>query len=285
MRRALGKGLTQLLSEPQSAEAPVREIPIDAIVANPRQPRTHFSSEALAELAESIRNHGILQPLVVRPLGSGKYELIAGERRFRAARLAGLKVVPVSIRTADARGSLELALIENLQREDIGPLESARAFRRLIDEFDLTQEQVAERVGKSRTAVANTVRLLRLPQRVLEALEKGTVSEGHVRPLLALSEPVEQLALFEKIVQQGLTSKQVEKLAGARVKTAPGKRRTKPGVVDATDPNWRALEARASEVLGAPVELDGSEHGGKIAIRFFSEEDLLRIMEKLGVEL
>ncbi len=284
MRRALGKGLTQLLSEPQSAEAPVREVRLDTIVANPRQPRTHFSPEALAELAESIRIHGILQPLVVRALGAGKYELIAGERRFRAAQLAGLAVVPVTVRTADAKVSLEIALIENLQREDIGPLESARAFRRLIDEFGLTQEQVAERVGKSRTAVANTVRLLRLPQRVLDALEKGTVTEGHVRPLLSLQEPVEQLALFDKIVQQGLTSKQVEKLAGAGSRT-PGAKRRRPGVVDATDPNWRALEGRASEVLGAPVELDGSEHGGKISIRFFSEEDLLRIMEKLGVEL
>lgn len=263
----------------------MREVQLEAIVPNPRQPRSHFAPGTLAELAESIRTHGILQPLVVRPLGSGRYELIAGERRFRAARLAGLSVVPVSIRTADAKGSLELALIENLQREDIGPLESARAYRQLMDEFDLTQEQVAERVGKSRTAVANTVRLLRLPPRILEALERGTVSEGHVRPLLSVAQPVEQLALFEKIVQQGLSSKQVEKLAGAKGKTAKGRRRQKTGVVDATDPNWRALEGRASELLGAPVELDGSEHGGKISIRFFSEEDLLRIMEKLGVEL
>lgn len=192
-------------------------------------------------------------------------------------------MVPVVVRTSDSRGSLELALIENLQREDIGPIESARAYRRLIDEFGLTQEGVAERVGKSRTAVANTVRLLRLPPRILRALESGEITEGHARPLLALEDSAAQLALFDKIVRQGMTSKDVER----SVKPTQRKpsRARKPGVVDPSDPNWRALESRASEVLGSPVKLEGSERGGTISVRFFSEEDLLRIMDLFGVQI
>jgi ParB family chromosome partitioning protein len=257
-------------------------VPVESVSPNPRQPRTHFDAEALQELAESIRLHGVLQPLLVRPQADGKYELIAGERRWRAAQLAGLKRVPVVVRTSDNRASLEMALIENLQREDIGPIESARAYRRLMDEFDLTQEQVAERVGKSRVAVANTVRLLRLAPRILEALEKGEISEGHARPLVSLDDPAAQLALFDKITAEGLTSKDVEKTVRGSAAGKPRKRKT---VVDATDPNWRALEDQASQVLGAPVKLDGTERGGTITVRFFSEEDLLRIMEQLGVEL
>lgn len=281
MRRALGKGLSQLIAEP--TDGPVTEVVVDSITPNPRQPRTHFDEEALAELADSIRQHGILQPLVVRPVGKGKYELIAGERRWRAAQRAGLRQVPVVVRATDPKGSLELALIENLQRADIGALESARAYRQLMDEFGLTQEQVAERVGKSRAAVANTVRLLRLPERILQALEVGEVSEGHVRPLLGLDSPAAQLALFDKITQEGLSSKDVER--AVRPSAPSVRRQRKPGVVDATDPNWKALQQAASERLGAPVRLDGSERGGTISIRFFSEEDLIRIMEQLGVEL
>lgn len=281
MRRALGKGLSQLIAEP--TDGPVTEVAINVITPNPRQPRTHFDEEALAELAESIRVHGVLQPIVVRPIGKGKYELIAGERRWRASQQAGLRQVPVVVKQTDPKGSLEIALIENIQRADIGALESARAYRQLMDEFGLTQEQVAERVGKSRAAVANTVRLLRLPERILKALEIGEVSEGHVRPLLGLDSAAAQLALFDKIVHEGLSSKDVERVVKpTRPKVG---RARKPGVVDATDPNWKALQTAASEKLGAPVKLEGSERGGTISICFFSEEDLVRIMETLGVEL
>src|SRR5580704_9085673 len=183
MRRALGKGLSQLIAE--QYEGPTNELPVADIVPNSRQPRTVFNDEALEELAASIREYGILQPLIVRPLAEGKHELIAGERRLRAAKLAGLTSVPVIVRSAGNQSSLELALIENLQREDINALESAKAYRRLIDEFGMTQEQVADRVGKSRVSVANTVRLLRLPKRIMEGLEAGFISEGHARALLA----------------------------------------------------------------------------------------------------
>ncbi len=281
MRRALGKGLSQLITE--SNDGPTTEVAIDLITPNPRQPRTHFEESALAELAESIRLHGVLQPLIVRPLAQGRYELIAGERRWRAAQRAGLRQVPVVVRATDPRGSLEIALIENIQREDIGALESARAYRQLMDEFGLTQEQVAERVGKSRSAVANTVRLLRLPERILGALDAGLISEGHARPLLSLDSPAAQLALFDKMTSEGMSSKDVERAVRPVPKAAPRSR--KPGVVDASDPNWRALQDAASERLGSPVKLEGSEKGGTISIRFFSEEDLVRIMEVLGVEL
>ncbi len=279
MRRALGKGLSQLIGE-QSDATPTEAL-IGSISPNPRQPRSHFDQDALQELADSIKLHGVLQPLVVRPSTEGKFELIAGERRWRASQLAGLTHVPILVRSSDNRSSLELALIENIQREDIGPLEAARAYRLLMDEFDLTQEQVAERVGKSRAAVANSVRLLRLPPRVLEAIEKGEITEGHARPLLSLDSPEAQLAMLDRILGEGLTSKEVER----SVRPADKKRKVRRTVIDATDPNWQALQEKASEVLGSPVALTGTEKGGTIVIRFFSEDDLVRLMDQLGVEL
>src|SRR5947199_5012387 len=191
MMRVLGKGLSQLIGE--QADTTISEVLVDAIVPNQRQPRTYFKEEAVQELANSIREVGILQPLVVRPLSEGKYELIAGERRLRASKLAGLETVPVLVRAADDRTSLEMAIIENVQREDISPLESARAYRKLIDEFGLTQEQVAQKVSKSRVSVANTLRLLRLPAQIQQALESGDIQEGHARALLAFESEEEQL--------------------------------------------------------------------------------------------
>ncbi len=283
MRRALGKGLSQLMSEKVVIATPdaSTEAPIGSISPNPRQPRSYFDEASLTELADSIRLHGVLQPLVVRPAGEGKFELIAGERRLRASQMAGLTHVPILVRSTDNQTSLELALIENVQREDIGPLEAARAYRLLMDEFDLTQEQVAARVGKSRVVVANTVRLLRLPPRILEALERGQITEAHARPLLALDSSAAQLAMFDRILGEGMTSKDVER----SVRPAEKKPKVKRTVVDSTDPNWRALQEKASEVLGAPVALTGSEKGGTVVIRFFSEDDLVRVMDQLGVQL
>jgi ParB family chromosome partitioning protein len=227
------------------------------------------------ELAASIREVGILQPLVVRPLGANRYELIAGERRFRASKLAGLKKVPVVVRTANDQASLELAIIENVQREDISPLESARAYRRLMDEFGLTQEAVAAKVGKSRVAIANTVRLVKLPSRVLEGLEKGEITEAHARALLGLPNAAMQLAVFDQILEKGLTVKQVEKLAtqGAAAKAAL---RAKEA-----DPNLQALFEEISIRLGAPTKLEANGRGGKIVIDYFSEDDLIRIVDLL----
>jgi len=282
MRRALGKGLSQLIAE--QYEGPVNELSVDDIVPNSRQPRTIFDDEALQELAASILEYGILQPIVVRPIAEGKHELIAGERRLRAAKLAGLKAVPVLVRAADNQSSLEIALIENLQREDINSLESARAYRKLMDEFGLTQEQVADRVGKSRTAIANTVRLLRLPKRITEGLERGEISEGHARALLGFESEAHQLAVFDRIIEQGLNVRDVEKAAKPNTGAAPKKPKSKQPLKQ--DPNYDALQESLSRHLGTPAKFQHAEHGGgKLVIDFYSDDDLDRILEVIGFRM
>jgi ParB family chromosome partitioning protein len=283
MRRALGKGLSQLLGE--TVDAPTTEVAVSSIVPNARQPRRHFDQDALEELAASIRQVGILQPLIVRPISGGKYELIAGERRLRAAQIARLPTVPVVVRSADLLGSLEIALIENIQREDISPLECAEAYRRLIDEFDLTQEEVAAKVGKSRPAVANTVRLLKLPERIRSGLAEGKISEGHARALLGVESPEIQLALYDRIVKRGLTVRDVEAAAkGPLPKRRPGSKQTKDAP-RSTDPAWRALEDGLSMYFGSTVRLERGPVGGKIVIDFYSDDDLDRMLELLGIHL
>ncbi|MGV3615067.1 MAG: ParB/RepB/Spo0J family partition protein [Fimbriimonas sp.] len=281
MRRALGKGLSQLIAE--QFEGTPNEVALDDIVPNQRQPRTFFDESALEELAASIRDYGVLQPLLVKPLTEGKYELIAGERRLRASKLAGLKTVPVLVRSAGPQNSLEIALIENVQREDINALECARAYRRLIEEFDLTQEQVAERVGKSRTTIANTVRLLKLPRRIQEGLEANRITEGHARALLAFETEPQQLAIYDQILDRGLTVREVERAAKpAGTKKAPKTAEPKPAEAD---PNDGSLEEGLSVFLGTPVRLQRSEVGGKLVVEFYSDDDLDRILEQLGFRL
>lgn len=270
MRRSLGKGLTQLLGEQFEGGAP-SEVPVDAIVPNPRQPRTNFEDAALRELAASVKEYGVLNPLTVRPLTEGRYELIAGERRLRAARLAGLDNVPVVIRAAGDQGSLELAMIENVQREDINAMEASRAYRRLMDEFGLTQDAVADKVGKARPTIANALRLLKLPPKIQELLHEGRISEGHARALLAFPHPDQQLAMVNAIVDRGLSVREVERAA----QPAQPKKRPRKNSVDA---NLAAVERTLGERLGAPVKI---AHG-KIEIAFYGDEDLQRIIEALG---
>lgn len=285
MRRALGKGLSQLIGE--QADPTPNEAPIESIVPNKRQPRTHFDEDALSELSASIKSHGILQPLVVRAIGEGKYELIAGERRLRAAKAAGLKSVPIIVRSAGDQGSLELALIENVQREDISPLEAAKAYRKLMDEFGLTQEKVAEKVGKSRVAIANVVRLLKLQPKILEGLEKGLISEGHARALLQVENEAIQLALYDKIVSAGMTVRDVERAAKAAEEAGQAKKKSskKNAGQMSFDPEWRRLEDGMSVYFGSPVKLAKAEVGGKITIDFYSDDDLTRILDILGIHL
>lgn len=320
MRRSLGRGLSQLLSQsppapkratqkpsprpssdkpkpkPQpkpaakaKAAAPVRtpdsevrQVPTAAIRPNSRQPRTRFGEEDLAELAASIKEVGILQPLIVRPAGGGQFELIAGERRLRAAQLAGLASVPAIERLASNQSSLEIALIENLQREDISPLEAAKAYQQLMDEFGLTQEQVARKVGKSRPAVANSVRLLRLSSRIQQGLDSGQITEGHARALMAVENPALQLALFEKVVAKGLSVRETEEA------TRDGSQRAgarKPARNQSYIPEWESIRTSLSERFGAPVQLQRSGNKGKLVIEFFSDDDLDRILESLGIRL
>lgn len=278
MRRALGKGLSQLIGE-QYDDSP-SSVAINAIEANRWQPRSVFHDEALHELAASIREVGVLQPLVVRPLTEGRYELIAGERRLRASKLAGLKQVPIIVRATSDQTSLEIALIENIQREDIGPLECARAYRQLMTEFGLTQERVADKVGKARTTVANTVRLLRLPPKIQDGLETGRITEGHARALLAVDKEEVQLALYDQILVRSLNVRDVEKLASQRPRKP---RQAKLGLE--SNPEWSILEEALSVHLGAPVKLQKDEVGGKITIDFYSDDDLERIVEGLGFQL
>ena len=228
-------------------------------------------------MAESIRAHGVLQPLVVRPAEAGHFELIAGERRLRAAQLAGRTTVPVVIRNANSKESLELAIVENIQREDINALECARAYRRLIDEFGLTQDLVAQRVGKSRVAIANTIRLLKLPEEIQAAIEIGNLSEGHARALLALPTADSQLALYRRIIANGLTVREVEAIIRGLGQPATASAKAP------LDPNWKAIGSRLTERLGASVKMDKTKSGGRIVVEFYSDDELQGILDRLEI--
>lgn len=285
MRRALGKGLAQLLGE-QSDVQP-NELELDQIQANVNQPRKRFDEDALEELAESIRAVGILQPIVVRPIAENRYEIIAGERRFRAAKLAGLTSVPVTVRSAENDATLQMALIENVQREDISALECAWAYKQLSEDFGFSHEQIAQRVGKSRVAISNTLRLLRLPEEVQEAIGSGLITEGHARALLTCESEGKLRELFYKVVDQGMTVRETERAARAadvpKAKAERTKAKGKPA--DKADPNWSGLEEALSTYFGSPVKLEAGQIGGKLSIEFYSDDDLQRILDILGVHL
>jgi ParB family transcriptional regulator, chromosome partitioning protein len=283
--RGLGRGLGALIGE-QDAMRPreaVVEIPPEEIRANRYQPRQSMDDAALHELAESIREHGVLQPIVVRRADHG-YELVAGERRFRAAQLAGLARVPACVRDYSDEQALEVALVENLQREDINGLEAARAYRLLSTEFGLTQEQIAVKVGKSRSTVANTLRLLQLSPTEQRSLEKGEITEGHARALLA-SEPTRRKALLTDIIGGKSSVREAEQMArGERVvASAPeGPPAPRAGSADA---NVAAVEARLRELLGTRVSIRRRGSRGAIQVEFYSDEDLDRLVGLLGVRV
>ncbi|MCL4284825.1 MAG: ParB/RepB/Spo0J family partition protein [Fimbriimonadaceae bacterium] len=276
MRRSIGRGLSQLLSERE--EVQLMQVPLDQIRANPRQPRSIFDDESLAELTESVRRVGVLQPIVLRKIAEDRFEIVAGERRFRAAQRAELAAIPAVVRSASSQAAFEMALVENIQREDISPIDKAHAYRRLMDEFGLSQEEVAIRVGKTRSAVANTIRLLKLPQRIQDALILGTLTEAHGRALLSFGEPAVQLALFERILKTGMTVAALEALA----KEAAPKGRKKR---ELDDPHWERIESGLRETLGAPVSLSRKGKGGRITIEFFSDDELTRILDAVGVQI
>jgi ParB family chromosome partitioning protein len=261
-------------------------IEIERIVPNPRQPRERFAHEALRELAESIRAHGVIQPLVVTQVRGAdnevlpRYQLIAGERRWQASRLAGLAAVPVVVREATPQEMLELALIENIQRADLNPLEEAAAYRHLMDDFHLTQEQVAERVGKSRVAVANAVRLLKLPEEARRALGEGQITEGHARALLRLENVGDQRALLKRILEDGLSVRQAESYVSEDERTP--QRREVQAESKPRDPQARHLEEQFRRALGTKVTLQRHRSGGgRLIIEFFSEEELASIHDTI----
>lgn len=255
------------------------EVPIEKIAANPQQPRHDFDEKELEELAGSIKEHGIIQPLVVAKIAPEQYELIAGERRLKAAKIAGLKMVSVIVREeAGEREKLELALIENIQRHDLNVLEEARAYKKLIEEFDLTQEEVAEKVGKSRSAVANKVRLLGLPIEIQRALSEGKITEGHARSILAIENLEKQRALFELILKDNLTVRQTEDKV-REVTVSTHKRRIGPAI---QNPEFKEKEEKIAASLGTKVSIKKSGGGGKIIIEFYSPEELESISQKIS---
>lgn len=282
MRRALGKGLAQLI-EAQQTESGVATIAVADLIPNRQQPRTHFDDEHLEELSASIKEHGVLQPILVRSIADSRYEIIAGERRFRAAVLAGLTEIPALVRAASAQDALQIALIENIQREDISAIECARAYKELADAYGMTQEQIAVKVGKSRVAITNALRLLRLPGDIQDALEQGLISEGHARALLGLDSVVQQLALFKKILEIGLTVREVERIVAG--KTPVEERKPTRDEATPKDPNLGALERALSTYLGSKTEIQPAKKGGRMMVTYHSDEELERILEVLGVHL
>jgi ParB family chromosome partitioning protein len=283
MQYGLGRGLNSLippkkiiqaLSAENEIPAGVRllELPTTNIRPNPKQPRENFDYQDLEDLINSIKEHGILQPLVVSKIDGGNYELIAGERRLRAAKMLNIKTVPAILRTVRDQEKLELALIENIQRKDLNPVEEARAFRQLMDEFNLTQDEVSRRVGRSRPAVANTLRLLGLPEEIQKALRSGKLTESHARILLGLDSEKEQLKHFSKILKNDLTSREAE---GA-VKKARGIR------VSKANPAVSAKEETLRSALGTKVEIKKRGPGGQIVIHFYSDEELNNLVKKIS---
>lgn len=284
-RRGLGRGLGALI--PQGEEAGtgdgsdgLRTVPIDAIVPNPHQPRSVMDEEALDELAASIEEHGLIQPLIVNDSGEDVYTLIAGERRWRAAQRAGLTQVPVVVKEASPQGMLELALIENIQRADLNPLEEAAAYRQLIDEFGLTQAQVAKRVGKSRPAVANTVRLLELPEKVRQAVVNGEISGGHARAILGLPTEEMRLNMMNTVIRKGLSVRQTESLVRKWMSAA----RPRGRQAQRTPPELVSLESQFQQSLGTRVNITRGAKGGKVVIHFYSDEELNAIYEAIVKE-
>jgi len=284
-RSGLGKGLESLIPTWQSSPTPVgaseqvQLLPIASISPNPQQPRKIFEEDQLEDLATSIKQHGIIQPLIVIAAeGVDRYTLIAGERRLRAAKLAGLKDVPAIVRTASQQEQLEFAIIENVQREDLNPIERARAYQSLADQFSLTHEDIAQRVGKSRATVTNTLRLLNLPVVVQQTLQSGEISEGHARSLLALPSARAMEAALDSILSLGLNVRQTELLVSKLSGKAPTSKKVTTRSAEAED-----LENRLRQFFHTKVMLSKGKRGGTISISFYSDEELNAILDRLGI--
>jgi len=274
-KRGLGKGLGALISSSTAAEQPRHEmIPVDSISPNPLQPRRRFKEESLEELAESLKEHGLVQPIIVRPMGTG-YELLVGERRWRAAQLAGVKAIPAVIREAEPSECLEIALVENLHRDDLNGIEEATAYRQLMEEFGMSQEDISQRVGKSRSAVANALRLLHLPVEVQATVVAEEISPGHARALLGLQGDPHQAALLQRIIEEGLSVRQTEDLVRRRLGGGgEPEKREKPHVLnDYAELFSASLKARVRVVQG--------KRKGKIVIEFKGEKDLNRLLKEI----
>ncbi len=270
--RGLGRGLGALIPR---ATVGLREIAVDTIRPNPWQPRTNFDATELEELAQSIREHGVLQPVLVSQQSDGSYQLITGERRWRAVQLAGLPTVPAMVKEVTPQASLEMALVENIQRRDLNPLEEALAFRQLLEEHGLTQERLARRIGKSRVAVTNALRLLNLPEAVRQAVANGAISEGHARAILMADGEPRRLRLLARAVADHLSVRETEALARDMNASRVELPETPP------DPDIERLEDAFRQALGTRVRLLRGRHGGRLVIHFFSDDELQGLYEAI----
>ena len=286
---ALGRGLDALISTDDelhtSGSSSISEVPVSKIKANPNQPRREFAAEALNELAESIRQIGIIQPITLRKMDDGTYQIIAGERRWRASQMAGLSSIPAYIRTADDENMMQMALVENIQREDLNAIEIALAYQNLIEQYDLTQEKLSEKVGKNRATIANFLRLLKLPAQVQMALQNKEMDQRHARALLGLSKPSLQVKLFNEIKEKGYSVRQVEEMVkqlnNGETLTS-GRHKLSDKTAKRLPEEYAELRNRLSDVFSSKVQMTCNQQGkGKITIPFDSEEDLERIISML----
>mgnify|MGYP002510815335 FL=1 len=283
---ALGRGLDALISTQEEVEtsgsSSISEIALSQIEANPNQPRREFDEKALEELADSIRNFGIIQPITLRQLSDDRYQIIAGERRWRASQMAGIQRIPAYIRTADDENMMQMALVENIQREELNPIEVALAYQHLIERYNLKQEELSEKIGKNRATIANTLRLLKLPAQVQMAIKNRQIDKGHARALLSLADPAMQVKFFKEVLEKGYSVRQIEEMvaqinAGEAVKS--GKRTLQDKKVLLPE-EFKVLKTQLSDFFKTKVQMTCSQQGkGKISIPFENEEELTRIIE------
>lgn len=279
-KKGLGSGLDTLFMDNTNDIQVKKTLRTSEIEPNRDQPRKFFSDEAIAALADSIREYGVLQPILVRPLGTGMYQIVAGERRWRAARMLGLDEVPVNIKELSDLEAMQIAIVENLQRENLNPLEEASGYSELIEKFGMTQEKVAKLVGRSRSAVANAVRLLTLPESVQKMVESGDLSAGHARALLAFDDEELLISTAQKAVGGGLTVRQVEKIAQKTTEETP----EKPASDTKIDNYFKEMEISLNETLGRKVKVDYGKNKGALILEFYDKDDLAELASKLAKE-
>ncbi len=279
-KKGLGSGLDTLFMDNTNDIQVKKTLRTSEIEPNRDQPRKFFSDEAIAALADSIREYGVLQPILVRPLGTGMYQIVAGERRWRAARMIGLDEVPVNIKELSDLEAMQIAIVENLQRENLNPLEEASGYSELIEKFGMTQEKVAKLVGRSRSAVANAVRLLTLPESVQKMVENGDLSAGHARALLAFDDEELLIATAQKAAGGGLTVRQVEKIAQKSTEETP----EKPASDTKIDNYFKEMEISLNETLGRKVKVDYGKNKGALILEFYDKDDLAELASKLAKE-
>ena len=281
---ALGKGLSALIPEDMSEQAQEKKgnilIPLNEIKNDNNQPRKAFDSDKIAELTESIKTHGIIQPLILRKSEDGLYIIVAGERRWRAAKLAGLKEVPAIVMDLSEKEVLEISLIENIQRQDLNPIEEALAYKKLLNEFKLTQEDLSKRIGKSRTAITNTMRLMNLDNRVQQYIIEGIISEGHGRALLGIKDEEIQYELSQKVIDENLSVRELERLVK---KIVEGKNKEEKNMVEELNPYYKEIKTQLQNYFGTKVNISNRNNKGKIEIEYYSEDDLQRILDIINI--